>query len=60
MKRLVLITLMLVTVALAGVLQSNYIQQESVEGISLKVAYGGYYPEGIPTITLIPVTTLPF
>jgi hypothetical protein len=38
MKRLVFITLMLVTVVLAGVLHGNYIQRESVEGISLKVA----------------------
>jgi len=60
MKRLVLITLMLVTVALAGVLHGNYSQQENAEGTSLKVAYGAYYPEGIPTITLIPVTTIPF
>ena len=60
MKRLVLITLMLLTVALAGVLQGNYIQQESMEGTSLEVAYGTYYPDGIPNITLIPVTTSPF
>ena len=59
MKRLLVITLIL-TVVLAGVLQGNYIQQESVEGTSLKAAYGAYYPEGIPTITLIPATTIPF
>ena len=60
MKRLVLITLMLVTVALAGVLHGNYIQQESVEGTSLEVPYGTYYPDGIANITLIPLTTIPF
>ena len=60
MKRLLLITLMLVTVALAGVLHGNYVQQESVEGNSLKVAYGACYPEGIPTITRIPATSIPF
>jgi hypothetical protein len=60
MKRLLLFVLMLVTVVLAGVLQGNYIQQESVEGISLKVAYGACYPQGILASTLIPTTTIPF
>jgi len=60
MKRLLVITLILVTVVLAGVLQGNYIQQESITGTSLKAAYSAYYPEAIPTITLIPVTTIPF
>jgi len=57
MKRLLVITLILVTVVLAGALQGNYIQRERVEGTSLKAVYGAYYPEGIPPITLIPVTT---
>ena len=60
MKRLVLITLMLVTIALAGVLHGNYTQQESVEGTSLEVAYGTYYPDGIANSTLFPLTTIPF
>jgi len=60
MKRLVLITLLLVTVAIAEVLRGHYTQHEIVEEIALKVAYGAYYPEGIPTITLIPATTIPF
>ena len=60
MKRFVFITLMLVTVALAEVLQGNYIQQESGAGNSLDTAYGTYYPDGIPDITLIPITTIPF
>jgi len=60
MKRLLVITLILVTVVLAGVLQGKNIQQERVEGTSLKAAYSAYYPEGIPPITLIPVTTIPF
>ena len=60
MKRLLVITVIVVTLVLAGALQGNYIQQKTVGGTSLKVAYGAYYPEGAPTSTLIPATTIPF
>jgi len=60
MKRLLLMTCIFVTVVLAGVLQGNYKQHESSEGLSLKEAYASQYPETTPMVTPILMTTVPF
>jgi hypothetical protein len=60
MKRLLLITLVLVTGVLAGILHGNYKQQEAKEGISLKEAYMVQYPETIPMIEPTWMVTVPF
>ena len=60
MKRLLLLTCVLVTVVLAGVLQGNYNHQESEEGLSLKEAYTVQYPESIPVVSPFVMTTVPF
>ena len=45
MKRLLLLTLILVTVTLAGVLHGNAIHQDMIECISLSEAYKYLYPK---------------
>ena len=45
MKRLLLLTLILLTVTLAGVLHGNVIQHDMMEYISLSEAYKNLYPE---------------
>lgn len=60
MKRLLLLTCVLVTVVLAGVLHGNYKHQESGEALSLKEAYMAHYPETIPAVSPIVMMTVPF
>lgn len=60
MKRLTLITLILVTGVLAGVLHGNYTQHGRMEGLSLKEAYMAQYPETIPTVPRTQVINAPF
>ena len=45
MKRLVLLTLTILTVTLAGVLHGNAVHHEVMEHISLSEAYNHLYPE---------------
>ena len=60
MKRLLLLTCVLVTVVLAGVLHGNYNHQESGEGFSLKEAYTAQYPETMPSIAPTTMINIPF
>ena len=55
MKRLLLITCILVTVFLAGVLQGSYSRHEKADNSSLDKVYSNHYPATVPTITLLPV-----
>jgi hypothetical protein len=48
MKRLLLLTLILLTVTLAGVLHGNAIHHEMMEYLSLSEAYKNLYPETMP------------
>ena len=45
MKRLLLLTLILVTVTLAGILHGSSIHQDKMEHIALSEAYKHLYPE---------------
>ena len=56
MKKL-LVTLSLVSVALAGVLHGNYIQNEWAEDSAMIEAYKDLYPETMP---LDPMVDYPF
>jgi hypothetical protein len=60
MKRLLLLTCVLVTVVLAGVLHGNYNHQESGEGLSLRQAYAAQYPETMPAIAPITMIDIPY
>ena len=53
MKRLLGLTLILLTVTLAGVLQGNAIHHDMMEYISLSEAYKHLYPETMPVDILI-------
>ena len=53
MKRLLGLTLILLTVTLAGVLQGNAIHHDMMEYISLSEAYKHLYPETMPFDILI-------
>jgi len=53
MKRLLVLTLVLVTVTLAGVLHGNAIHQDMMECISLSESYKHLYPETMPFNILI-------
>jgi hypothetical protein len=57
MKRLLLLTFILLTVTLAGLLHGNYTHRERMEYISLSEAYKNLYPE---TLTFDPLTNYPF
>lgn len=59
MKRLLLITCILVTVFLAGVLQGSYSLHEKADNFSLDKVYSNHYPATVPSISLIPVTYSP-
>jgi len=48
MKRLLVLTLILLTVTLAGVLHGNATHHEMMEYISLSEAYKPLYPETMP------------
>jgi hypothetical protein len=60
MKRLLLLTCILVTVVLAGALHGHYKHQDNGNNLSLQEAYRVQYPETIPTISPIVMTTFPF
>jgi hypothetical protein len=45
MKRLLVLTLILLTVTLAGVLQGSAIHHDMMENIALSEAYNHLYPE---------------
>ena len=45
MKRILVFTLILLTVTIAGVLQGNAIYHDMMEHISLSEAYKHFYPE---------------
>ena len=53
MKRLLLLTLILLTVTLAGVLHGNAIHHDMIENISLSETYKHLYPATMPFDTLI-------
>jgi hypothetical protein len=60
MKRLLLLTCVLVTVVLAGVLHGNYNHQEVEEGLALREAYVVQYPETMPAIEPVTMIDIPF
>ena len=60
MKRLLLLTCVLVTVVLAGVLQGNYNNREIGEGLSLREAYAVKYPETLPAIEPVTMIDIPY
>ena len=60
MKRLVLLTCILVTVVLAGALHGHYKHQDNGKNLSLKEAFTVQYPETMPAVSPIVITTVPF
>jgi len=50
MKRLLLLTLMLLTVTLAGVLHGSSIHQDRMKSIALHQVYMDQYPETMPYV----------
>ena len=60
MKRLLLLTCVLVTVVLAGVLYGNYNHQENKEGLSLREAYMAQFPETMPAIAPVTMIDIPY
>jgi len=53
MKRLLVLTLILLTVTLAGVLQGSAIHHDMMENIALSEAYNHLYPETMPFDILV-------
>jgi hypothetical protein len=60
MKRLLLLTCILVTVVLAGALHGHYKHHDSGKNLSLEEAYRVQYPETMPAVSHIVMTTVPF
>ena len=60
MKRLTLITLVLVTVVLAGFLHGNYTKHGITRELLLKEVYTAQYPVTIPTETRAQTINVPF
>ena len=55
MRKLV-VAIMIVGFALAGVLHAGYVQHKTVEDTSVIAEYLSHYPEELSVITLQPVT----
>ena len=55
MKRLLLLTLILITVTLAGVLHGSSIHQERMKSIAINQAYMNQYPETISDVITDPL-----
>jgi len=60
MKRLLLITLILVTVALGGILHSGYMHHERAEEILASQEYMNHYPEPMPNVVFDPMNSISF
>jgi hypothetical protein len=58
MKRLLLITLIVITCVLAGVLHGGYMQEEGEGDTSTGQVYPGHFPEKMPDI-IFDSTVLP-
>ena len=50
MKRLLLLTLILLTITLAGVLHGSSIHQERITSIAINQTYMNQYPETMPYV----------
>jgi hypothetical protein len=55
MKRLLLLTLILLTVTLAGVLQGSSLYQERLESIAINQTYMNQYPETMSDVITDPL-----
>jgi hypothetical protein len=55
MKPLLLLTSILITLVLTGVIQGSYSNQRSVESLSLSEAYMNQYPVTMPNLTFLSI-----
>ena len=60
MKRLFLMTLIIITSFLVGALYGGYKHQERTEELQISPEYLNYYPETMPNIVLDPMTNVPY
>ena len=60
MKRLLILTIIFVTVVLAGALYGGFSDNDTIVDVTIAQAYMQCYPEIVPTIVPAPITELDF
>ena len=59
MKKLIVISIVVLTLTMAGILYGNHAQDDKANTVALKELYGGQLPDQMPDVILEPMVGFP-